>query len=85
MHGDPEQELSAVGADRRAFLRKMGMVAFAAPVVASFSMAGIQAVYAQTPTTSGQRPTPTSGGTAPTTSSSSTTTTTIGNGNLRRF
>ena len=39
---------------RRAFLKKMAIGgAFAAPVVSSFSMTGVSAAYAQTPTASG--------------------------------
>jgi hypothetical protein len=50
--------------------------AFTVPVVSSFTMAGIQAVYAQTPTASGRV---SGGGASATTTSPSTTTTTIGN------
>jgi hypothetical protein len=64
---------------RRSFLKKMAIgTAFTVPVVSSFTMAGIQAVYAQTPTASGQ----VSGGnvsastTSSTTSTSTTSTTT---------
>jgi len=62
---------------RRSFLKKMAIgTAFTVPVVSSFTMAGIQAVYAQTPTASGR----VSGGnvsastTTPSTSTSTTTT-----------
>jgi len=65
---------------RRSFLKKMAIgTAFTVPVVSSFTMAGIQAVYAQTPTASGRV---SGGGASATTTSSpspSTTTTTIGN------
>jgi hypothetical protein len=62
---------------RRSFLKKMAIgTAFTVPVVSSFTMAGMQAVYAQSATASG----PTSAGnatasttTAPTTSSTTTT------------
>jgi hypothetical protein len=61
---------------RRSFLKKMAIgTAFTVPAVSSFTMAGIQAVYAQTPTASGR----VSGGnvsasttTAPTTSTTTT-------------
>jgi hypothetical protein len=72
-----EQAIDGVDSGRRAFLKKMAVTtAFAAPVVSSFTMTGIKAVYAQTPRVSGQ----VSGGTAnqstSTTSGSSPTTTT---------
>jgi hypothetical protein len=74
-----EQALESVGDDRRAFLKKMVIgTAFAVPVVSSFSMAGVQAAFAQTPAVSPRQTTPgptTPGETAPPTSSSTTTTT----------
>ena len=67
---------------RRAFLKKMAVGgAFAAPVISSFSMAGVSAVYAQTPTTSGVDVDPGDDVAPTTTSTTSTTTTTIANGN----
>ena len=79
MSEDFEAATDGMGDDRRAFLKKMAIgTAFTVPVVSSFTMAGIQAVYAQTPTASGR----VSGGnatasttTSPTTSTSTTTTT----------
>jgi hypothetical protein len=80
---DPDRAVEAVGPDRRTFVRRLVVgSAFAVPVVASFSMAGVQAVYAQTPGASGQ---PSSTAPGSTTSSSSTTTTTISNSNLSNF
>jgi hypothetical protein len=75
-----EAATEGMGDDRRAFLKKMAIgTAFTVPVVSSFTMAGIQAVYAQTPTASGR----VSGGTAgastttsPSTSTSTSTSTT---------
>ena len=67
-----EQAIDGVDSGRRAFLKKMAVTtAFAVPVVSSFTMTGIKAVYAQTPRVSGQ----VSSGTA----SQSTTTTTSAN------
>ena len=41
--------LDGVDADRRSFLKKMAVTtAFTVPVVSSFTMTGIKAVYAQT-------------------------------------
>lgn len=58
---------------RRAFLKKMAIgTAFTVPVVSSFTMAGIQAVYAQTPTASGR----VSAGNVTASTTTSTTTTT---------
>ena len=81
MPEDLEGALESVGNDRRAFLKKMVVgTAFAVPVVSSFSMAGVQAAFAQTPPLSPRQPaTTTPGGTTPTTSA--TTTTTISNQN----
>jgi hypothetical protein len=46
--------LEEVGSGRRTFLKRVVIgTAFAAPVVASFTMSGVQAAYAQTPTASG--------------------------------
>jgi len=57
---------------RRSFLKKMAIgTAFTVPVVSSFTMAGIQAVYAQTPTASGR----VSGGNVSASTTSSTTST----------
>jgi hypothetical protein len=74
---DFEAATEKLGDGRREFLKKMAIgTAFTVPVVSSFTMTGIQAVYAQTPTASGR----VSGGgattstTTPTTTSSTTTT-----------
>ncbi|MDQ1432274.1 MAG: hypothetical protein QOF40_2876 [Actinomycetota bacterium] len=84
MSADFEAATEGLGDGRREFLKKMAIgTAFTVPVVSSFTMAGIQAVYAQTPTTSGR----TSAGNANatttttpgTTTSTSTTTTTAPN------
>jgi hypothetical protein len=89
MDDDLDRVIESAGHDRRTFLRRLVVgSAFAVPVVASFSMSGIQAVYAQTPTASGQRSAPSSTSsptTTPgsTTTSSSTTTTTLANSNFR--
>jgi len=70
---DFEAATEGLGDGRRAFLKKMAVgTAFTVPVVSSFTMAGIQAVYAQTPTSSGQ----VSGNNASTSTSTSTSTTT---------
>jgi hypothetical protein len=74
---EPEEILERVGDDRRSFLRKMVIgTAFAAPVVSSFSLHGMQAVFAQTPATSATRPPGAPGTTSPATSTTGTTTTT---------
>ena len=79
MSEDFEAATEGLGDGRRSFLKKMAIgTAFTVPVVSSFTMAGIQAVYAQTPTASGR----VSGGNvsaSTTTSSTSTTTTTLPN------
>ena len=78
-----EQALDGVDGSRRSFLKKMAVTtAFAAPVVSSFTMTGIKAVYAQTPRASGVVSGGVSGGqTAPTTTTAgpnqTTTTTTL--------
>jgi hypothetical protein len=83
MSQDFEAALDGVDGDRRSFLKKMAITtAFAAPVVSSFTMTGIKAVYAQTPSVSNQ----VSGGSASTTPSTTstappTTTTTTSNTN----
>jgi len=67
--------LEGVGPDRRAFLKRVAIgSAFAVPVVASFSMSGVQAVYAQSSTASGAV---SAGGTTATTALQNTTTTTV--------
>ena len=72
MSQDFDQALDGVDDSRRSFLKKMAVTsAFAVPVVSSFTMTGIKAVYAQTPRVSGQ----VSGGQV----SQSTTTTTQAN------
>lgn len=82
MSDDFEAATEGLGDGRRAFLKKMAIgTAFTVPVVSSFTMAGIQAVYAQTPTSSGAV-SPSNAGktttttTTPNTTPSSTTTTT---------
>ena len=75
MSEDFEAATEGLDDGRRSFLKKMAIgTAFTVPVVSSFTMAGIQAVYAQTPTSSGR----VSAGnvTAPTTSPATTTSTT---------
>lgn len=70
-----EAATEGLGDGRRQFLKKMAIgTAFTVPVVSSFTMAGIQAVYAQTPSASGK----VSAGnvTASTTTSTTSTTTT---------
>jgi hypothetical protein len=93
MSEDLDRAAESVGDDRRAFLKKMVVgSAFAVPVVSSFSMAGVQAAFAQTPplspgrsgtggTTSetGATTTTTEGNTTTTTTEGNTTTTTQGN------
>ena len=55
MSEDFDAALEPVGEERRSFLKKMAMGGvFVAPTVASFTMTGIDAVYAQTPSVSGQ-------------------------------
>ncbi len=50
-----EAALEGVDAGRRSFLKKLAIgSAFAVPAVSSFTMTGIKAVYAQTPSVSGQ-------------------------------
>jgi hypothetical protein len=81
---DFEAATEGLGDGRREFLKKMAIgTAFTVPVVSSFTMAGIQAVYAQTPTTSGRTSagnanatTPTTPGPTTSTSTSTSTTTT---------
>jgi len=62
---------------RRSFLKKMAIgTAFTVPVVSSFTMTGIQAVYAQTPTASGGAVSCNNANKCTTTSSTTSTTTT---------
>ena len=73
MSEDFEAATEGLGDGRRSFLKKMAIgTAFTVPVVSSFTMAGIQAVYAQTPTSSGR----VSGGTASTSTTTAPTTST---------
>ena len=75
MSEDFEAATEGLDDGRRSFLKKMAIgTAFTVPVVSSFTMAGIQAVYAQSATASGR----VSGGnvSASTTTSSTTSTTT---------
>lgn len=80
MSDDLERAIEAVPDGRRAFIRKLVIGgAVAAPVVSSFTMTGVQAVYAQTPGTSAPRSTTTQPGetsTTTTTTNPNTTTTT---------
>jgi len=79
---DEDEILDHVGDDRRAFLKKLAIgTAFAVPVVSSFSLAGMQASFAQTasssqPTTTTTTAAPTTTTTTSTTTSTTTTTTT---------
>jgi hypothetical protein len=67
-----EAALDEAGPDRRAFLKRVAIgSAFAVPVVASFSMSGVQAVYAQSTTSSGAV---SAGGVTATTGGTTTTT-----------
>jgi hypothetical protein len=71
---DFEAATEGLSDGRREFLKKMAIgTAFTVPVVSSFTMAGIQAVYAQAPTASGR----VSGGAATTSTSTTSTSTTI--------
>ena len=54
MSEDLDAALEPLGSDRRSFLKKVAIGSvFATPVVSSFTMSGIEAVYAQTPSSSG--------------------------------
>ena len=82
MSEDFEAATEGLGDGRRSFLKKMAIgTAFTVPVVSSFTMAGIQAVYAQTPTASGRAVSGNnvSASTTTSTSTTSTTTTTLPN------
>ena len=95
MSEDFEAATEGLGDGRRAFLKKMAIgTAFTVPVVSSFTMAGIQAVYAQTPTASGRtsagnatasttttQPNSTTTSTTTTTQANSTVTTTVSDSN----
>ena len=73
MSEDFEAATEGLDDGRRSFLKKMAIgTAFTVPAVSSFTMAGIQAVYAQTPTASGR----VSGGTAGTSTTTAPTTST---------
>ena len=78
MSEDFEAATEGLGDGRRQFLKKMAIgTAFTVPVVSSFTMAGIQAVYAQTPSASGKVSSGNvSASTTTSTSTTSTTTTT---------
>ena len=55
MHDDFDEALADADDGRRSFLKKLAVgTAFAAPAVSSFTMTGIKAAYAQTPTVSGE-------------------------------
>ncbi len=56
MSEDFDAALEPLGEERRSFLKKMAMGGvFVVPTVASFTMTGIDAVYAQTPSSSGNQ------------------------------
>jgi hypothetical protein len=78
-HDNFDQALAGSDPDRRSFLKKLAVgTAFAAPAVSSFTMTGIQAAYAQTPTVSGSEVeggSSTTSTTAPNQTSSTTSTT----------
>jgi hypothetical protein len=75
---DFEAATEGLGDGRRAFLKKMAIgTAFTVPVVSSFTMAGIQAVYAQTPTASGRVSAGNATGSTTTSTSTTSTTTTL--------
>lgn len=78
MSGD-EEIFDRVGDDRRSFVKKLVVgAAFAVPVVSSFSLTGMQAGFAQTPTASAggsQAASATTSTTAPSTTTTTTTTT----------
>jgi hypothetical protein len=77
---DFEAATEGLGDGRRAFLKKMAIgTAFTVPVVSSFTMAGIQAVYAQTPTASGRVSAGNTTASTTTSPTTSTTTTTLPN------
>lgn len=77
-HDEAGEILDHVGGDRRDFLKKMVVgTAFAVPVISSFSLHGMQAAFAQSPTASAGGTTPTTAGTTTTSTSTSTTTTTV--------
>lgn len=68
-----DNALEGVGDERRSFLKKMVVAsAFAVPVVSSFTMSGVGAVYAQAAAASGD----VSGGNATTSTSPAPTTST---------
>ena len=76
-----DSTLEGVDDGRRAFLKKVVVgTAFAVPVVSSFTMTGIKAVYAETPSASGQvgsagaSTSPTTAGNQTTATSTTTTT-----------
>lgn len=78
MSEDFEAATEGLGDGRRAFLKKMAIgTAFTVPVVSSFTMAGIQAVYAQTPTASGRVSAGNATGSTTTSTSTTSTTTTL--------
>ena len=80
MSEDFEAATEGLGDGRRAFLKKMAIgTAFTVPVVSSFTMAGIQAVYAQTPTASGRVSAGNTTASTTTSPTTSTTTTTLPN------
>jgi hypothetical protein len=78
-----------VGHDRRQFIKRLAVgSAFAVPVVSSFSMSGVNTVFAQSAEVSGETTTTAEpevegtgeGSTTTSSTSTSTTSTTIGNG-----
>ena len=56
-HDAPDELLDHVGTDRRQFVKRLVIgSAFATPVVSSFSMSGVNSVFAQDTNVSGQGP-----------------------------
>jgi hypothetical protein len=70
---DGHDDETTTAEDRRSFLRKAAVGAFAVPVISTFSMGGIQAAFAQTPTESDAGTPPTVPPTTPTTEATTTT------------
>jgi hypothetical protein len=68
-----EPELSEIGEDRRAFIKRLVVAGFVAPTVVSFSTSGIQAAFAQSADSSGAGAEPTNQATTEPTSPTTTT------------
>jgi hypothetical protein len=74
---DFDAATEGLGDGRRSFLKKMAIgTAFTVPVVSSFTMTGIQAVYAQSATASGSKVSGNNASSSTTTSSTTTSTST---------